>query len=156
MINLILWIATTLPSILSITVGGLFNNIYVALCLLSLLDGLVFLGFGLFMIRHVGIPLSRIFSILLKCFASCVPIIIVVALAKWYFGASSLLLIIIAAIGCIIYYGKLLKEDKVLRSTIMMVFRKAQSTVNSWSGRCLMQYNSSHAIAEGIEKWNSI
>ena len=130
-VNLILRIATTITSIISIIVGGLLNNIYVALCLLSLLDGLVFLGFGLFMIRHVGIPLSRIFSILLKCFVSCVPIIIVVALAKWCFGTSSLLLIITSAIGCIIYYGKLLKEDKVLQSTIMMVFRKVQSTVNS-------------------------
>ena len=130
-INLILRIAITITSIISIIVGGLLNNIYVALCLLSLLDGLVFLGFGLFMIRHVGIPLSRIFSILLKCFVSCVPIIIVVASAKWCFGASSVLLIIISSIGCIIYYGKLVKEDKVLQSTIMMVFRKVQSTVNS-------------------------
>ena len=47
---------------------------------------------------------------------------------KWYFGASSLLLIIISAIGCVIYYGILLKEDKVLQSTIMMVFRKAKTT----------------------------
>ena len=130
-INLILCIATTITSILSITVGGLLNNIYVALCLLSLLDGLVFLGFGLFMIRHVGIPLSRVFSILLKCFVSCTPIIIAISLAKFSLGVSSLLLIIIAAIGCIIYYGKLLKEDKVLQSTIMMVFRKVQSAVNS-------------------------
>lgn len=129
-INLMLCIATSITSILSITVGGLLNNIYVALCLLSLLDGLVLLGFGLFMIRHVGIPLSRIFSILLKCFVSCVPIIVVVALAKWYFRASPLLLIIIAAIGCIVYYAKLLKGDKVLQSTIMMLFRKVRSTVN--------------------------
>ena len=130
-INLILYIATTIISVLSIMVGGLLNNIYVALCLLSLLNGLVLFGFGLYMIRHVGIPLSKIFSILLKCFVSCVPIIIVVALAKWCFGASSLLLIIISAIGCIIYYGILLKKDKVLQSMIMMVFRKVQSAVNS-------------------------
>ena len=130
-INLTFRIATIITSFLSITVGGLLNNIYVALCLLSLLDGLVILGFGLFMIRHVEIPLSRIFSILLRCFVSCVPVIIIVASAKWYFGVSSLLLIIISAICCIIYYGILLKEDKVLQLTIMMVFRKAQSTINS-------------------------
>jgi len=127
-VNLILRIAITITSIVSITVGGLLNNIYVALCLLSLLDGLVLFGFGLYMIRCVGIPVSRIFSILLKCFVSCVPIIIVIALAKWYFGASSLLLIIISAIGGIIYYGILLKNDKVLRSTIIAVLRKTKST----------------------------
>jgi len=124
--NLILCIVITITSFISIAVGGLLNNVYVALCLLSLLDGLVFLGFGLFMIHHMGIPLSGIFRILLKCLVSCVPIIIVVALAKWCFGASSLLLIVISVIGCIIYYAKLLKENKVLRSIIMMFFRKVQ------------------------------
>ncbi|MFC1535276.1 oligosaccharide flippase family protein [Thermodesulfobacteriota bacterium] len=130
-LNLILRMATSITSILSITIGGLLNNIYVALCLFSLLDGLVLLGFGLFMICHVGIPLSRIFSILFKCFVSCLPIIILVALAKWYFGTSSPLIIIISAIGCIIYYAKLLKKDKVLQSTIMMLFRKVKPAESS-------------------------
>jgi len=130
-VGLILCIATTITSVVSITVGGMLNNIYVALCLLSLLDGLVLFGFGLYMIHCVGIPVSRIFSILLKCFVSCMPIIFAVALAKWYFGASSLLLIMISGIGGIMYYGILVKKNKVLRSTITAVFRKVRSTVNS-------------------------
>jgi lipopolysaccharide exporter len=128
-VSLFLYIATIITSFISITVGGLLNNVYVALCLFSLLGGLVFFGFGLFMICCVGLPLSRIFSILLRCFVSCLPIIIVVALAKWCFGVSPLLLIIISTIGCVIYYCIFLKEDKVLQSTIMLVFRKAKATV---------------------------
>lgn len=123
-INLMLRIAATITTILSVTIGGLLNNIYVALCLLSLLNGLVLFGFGLYMIHCVGIPVSRIFSILLKCFVSCVPIMIVVALAKWHFGASSLLLIILSVICGTIFYGILLKKDEVLRSRIMTIFRK--------------------------------
>jgi len=126
-VNLIVYIVTTIMSFISIMVGGLLNNIYLALGLFSLFNGLAFFGAGLLMIRFVGLPLSRIFSILLKCFVSCVPIIIVVALAKWYFSVSSLILIIITAIGCVIYYGKLLKDDKVLQSMITEVFRKAKS-----------------------------
>ncbi len=130
-VTLIFYIINIITVLISVTVGGLLNNIYVALCLLSLLDGLVFFGFGLLMFRFVGIPLSRIFSILLKCSASCVPIVIAIAMAKLYFRAPSPLLVIISAIGCVIYYGILLKEDKVLQSTIMMLFRKVQSSVNS-------------------------
>lgn len=126
-INLILYIVTTIMSFMSILVGGLLNNVYLALGLFSLLNGLTCLGTGLLMIHLAGLPLSIIFSILLKCFVSCVPIIIVVALAKWYFSASSLILIIISAIGCVIYYAKLLKDDKALQSMITTVFRKVKS-----------------------------
>lgn len=125
-ISLALCIATTITSFISITVGGWLNNVYVALCLLSLLDGLVLLGFSLLMIHHVGLSLLRILSMFFKCFVSCVPVILAIAVAKWCFNASSLLLIIISAGGCAIYYGLLVKEDKVLQSTIMTILRKAR------------------------------
>lgn len=125
-VMLILYTVTTIISFISIAVGGLLNNIYVALCLFSLLNGLALFGYGLLIISFVGIPLSRIFGILLKCFVSCAPVIIVIALAKLCFEVSSLLLIIISAIGCIIYYGKLLKEDKVLKSAIIGIFGKTE------------------------------
>jgi O-antigen/teichoic acid export membrane protein len=126
-VSLVLSIAATITSFVSIIIGGVLNNIYVALYLLSLLNGLVLFGFGLLMMVFAGLSLSRIFGILLKCFMSCVPIIIAVALAKYYFRVSSLLLIIISAVGCIIYYGILFKEDKVVRSMIMMVISKVKS-----------------------------
>lgn len=120
-------IVTTILSYISIIVGGLLNNIYLGLGLFSLFNGLAFFGAGLLMIRFVGLPLSRIFSILLKCFVSCVPIIVVVALAKWYFEVSSLCLIIIGTTASVIYYCILLKEDKVLQSMIIMALRKVKS-----------------------------
>ena len=124
--DLILRIAIAMTSILSITVGGLLNNVYVALCLLSLLDGLVLFGFGLYMIHCVGIHISQILSILMTCFVSCLPIIMVIAATKWYGGASSPFLIMISTIGGIIYYSMLLKNDKYLRSTIMAVIKKTK------------------------------
>ena len=124
-INLILCIVTTLTSIIAIVVGGLLNNIYVAISLLSLMHGLVMFCFGLYMIRHLGIPLLKIFDVLLKCFISCLPVISIIVLAKLVFGVSPLFLIIISGIGCVVYYGILLKENKFLQSTIMGFFRKA-------------------------------
>ncbi len=123
-VMLIFRFVITIISFISIMAGGLLNNIYVALGLFSLLNGLTLFGFGLLMIRFVGIPLSKIFGIFLKCLVSCTPVIIVIALAKWCLGASSLLLIIIGVIGCIVYYSKLIKEDKALQSTIMTVFKQ--------------------------------
>lgn len=125
-ISLFLYIATIITSFISITVGGLLRNVYVALCMLCLLDSLVFFVYGILLIGFAGISLLRIFGILLKCFISCIPIIIMIILAKYYFRLSPLFLIIISAIGCIIYYAILLKEDKVLRSMIMMFIRKVK------------------------------
>lgn len=130
-IKFFLYITTTVISFASITIGGLVNNIYVALCLFSLFNGLALFGFSLFIISFTGISLLRIFGILLKCFVSCLPVIVIIALAKLYFRVSPLLLIIISILSCIIYYGKLFVEDKVLQTTIMMIFRKKQATVNS-------------------------
>jgi hypothetical protein len=109
---------------ISIMVGGLLNNIYVALGLFSLFNGLALLGVGLLMFRLVGVPLSKIFGISSKCLVSCMPIIIVIALAKLCFGVSSLLLIIISVLGCMIYYGKLLKEDEDLRTIVTMILKR--------------------------------
>lgn len=122
--NLFLRIVTIITSFISITVGGLLKNVYISLSLLSLLDSLVFLGYGILLISFAGVALSRVFGILLKCFISCMPVIITVMLAKYCFRLSPLLLIIISVTGCIIYYAILLKEDKVLRSMIMMFIRQ--------------------------------
>ena len=123
-VSFILHIVIAITSFASVVVGGLLNNIYIALGLFSLLNGLSLFGFGLLMIHFAGVPLSKIFGVLLKCLMSCTPVITVIALTKWCFGASSLLLIIISAISCIVYYVKLMKDDKVLRSTIMTVFKR--------------------------------
>jgi len=128
-VNLILSVVRTLLSFIAITIGGLSHNIYLALALFSLFNGLASFGAGLFMIHLTGLPISRIFSILLKCFVSCAPIIAAIALAKWYFGVSILSLIIISVIGCIIFYAKLLKDDKALRSLVTSVFLNVTSSV---------------------------
>lgn len=120
----ILYLVIALTSCVSIVVGGLLNNIYVALGLLSLLNGLATIGFGLLMIFYVGIPWSRMFHILIKCLISCTPAIIVIAVAKWYLSSYPLLFITICGISCLAYYGILIKEDDVLRSTIMTIFKK--------------------------------
>ncbi len=122
--GLIINIANAVISFIAIIAGGLLTNIYLALSLLSLLSGLLFFTFGLLMIRFVGVPLSRIFAILLKCFLTCLPVIIVVAAVKWYFSASTLTILLVSFIGGTIYYAKLFKEDKLLQSTFLAVLGK--------------------------------
>jgi len=128
-VNLILSIVLTISSFISIMIGGLSHNIYLALALFSLFNGLASFGAGLFMIHCTGLPISRIFNILFRCFITCAPIIIALASAKWYFGVSFLSIIIISVIGCIIFYAKLLKDDKVLRSLVTSVFLNVMSYV---------------------------
>jgi len=124
--TLILHLVIIVISSVSIVVGGLASNIYIALGLFSLLNGLTTLGFGLLMFRFAGVSLSIIFAILSKCFVLCLPIVIVTALAKLCFGASPLVLIVISAISCAIYYSMLLKNDRVLQSAIIEILGKSK------------------------------
>ena len=116
---LILYILTTITSFLALIIGGLLNNVYIALCLLSLFHGFAFLGFGLLINKSAGMQPLRQFNILWKCFVSCVPIIIVAAFVKWYFYGSPLIIIIMSAIGC--------KKDKALQSTIVALVSKLKA-----------------------------
>ncbi len=129
-VMLIFYIVSIIMSGTSIIIGGLVNNIYAALYLFSLLNGLAILAFGLYMFRVNGVSLSRIFSMLLKCFISCMPAIGVIAVAKLFFEFSSLALIVIITICCVIHYGMFLKKDKVMQSTIQAFFRKGSPNQN--------------------------
>jgi hypothetical protein len=76
--------------------------------------------------RFVRLSLLKIFGILSKCFMSCIPMIVILVLTKYYFKFSSVFLIIISAVAFIIYYTLLLKKDELLRSMFMKIIRKVK------------------------------
>ena len=123
-VNFIFYLVLVIVSFISILIGGLFNNIYLSLGLFSLSNGLVYCGAGLLMMYFLEISFFRIFNFLLKCLLSCVIVIAIVALMKWYFNVSSLFLIVISIILSLAYYGILLKKNKTLQSAILMIFKK--------------------------------
>lgn len=120
----IFYVVTAVVGFISITAGGLLNNVYVGVGLLSLLNGIVVFALGLFMVHFVGLPVSEIMGDLSKCFISCLPVIIIIAIAKWYFMSPALPLIIISAFCCLVYYAMLFKRDRGLQSIIMGIFKK--------------------------------
>ena len=126
-LGLVLGVATTVATLMSIIVGGLLKNVYVSLCLLSVLGGLVFFGFGLRMFSLAGVSLSTIVKVLLEVLVSCGPTILAVAVARWCFGASTAILIAISVVGTALYYWRLWKRDMILRSAIMTILQKARS-----------------------------
>ena len=128
-LSLMLSAATAVTTLMSIIAGGLLNSVYMALFLLSVSGGLVLFGFGLGMFSLAGVSLSGIVRVLLKVLVSCGPIIVAVAVAKWWFGASTVILIAISVIGSAAYYWRLWKRDKDLRSTILTILRKAKPGV---------------------------
>ena len=121
---LVFHIVSIIVSGASVMIGGLANNVYVALCLFSLLNGLATLAFGLYMFKIGDVSLLKIFKMLSNCFVSCLPVISVIAAAKFFFDLSPLVLIAIITVSCMIYYGIYLKKDEVLRSAIQSVFKK--------------------------------
>lgn len=121
---LIFYIVSIIISAISIVIGGLANNIYIALSLFSLLNGVATIVFGLYMFRASGVSLSRIIGILSNCFASCLPVIAIITSVRLFFDFSNMVLIPIITVSCIVYYVIHIKKDEVLRSAIQSVFRK--------------------------------
>jgi uncharacterized membrane protein len=76
--------------------------------------------------RFIGLSLLKIFGILSKSFISCIPIVVILGLTKYYFKFSSVFLVIISVVAFIIYYILLLREDKLLRSMFMKIINKGK------------------------------
>lgn len=129
-VMLILQFVAIVISGASIIIGGLVSNIYLALVLFSLSNGIAFLGLSLYMFRLEGVSVPKTLVVLLKCFVSCAPVAIAIVLAKLCFSDFPLILIVTTVIGCAIYYGLLLKNDTVLQSTIIAVFKKEKPAQN--------------------------
>lgn len=111
-------------SIFSIAIGGLFENIYLSFLLLSLLNGLLYAGYGFFFINRAGLALSKIFKILWHSFILSLPVLIIVSSAKWYFRLSYLSVIAVSTVGTIIFFSMVLKQDAELRPLILEFLSK--------------------------------
>lgn len=122
--SLFLNITNIVIGILSITAGGLLNNIYISFFLLSVLSGLLYAAYGFWFMSLAGLSLSKILKIIWRFSVISSPVLIVVSLAKWGFRLSPLFIIAISCIGLIIFFSIELRRDEKIRSIAGDLFRK--------------------------------
>jgi len=116
-------IIVVLLTAISITVGGLTNNVYLSLVMMSFLSGLIYSFYGFWFMKYVGFTYVRILHTIGKTIMLALPLILALATSKWVLKFASSSLFIIAIIFTIFYYLIAVKHDEELYKRILKKIR---------------------------------
>ena len=121
---LIVEIIVLIFSIISIYIGAIYNNIYLAVGLLSILIGAVTLLYALLIFKFVLINPLSVVKIILKEIIYALPFIVPIFLAKYFLFSKSLLILLVALFSLIIHYIFIFYRDEELKSICFQLFYK--------------------------------
>ncbi len=117
-------IATITVSSISLTIGGILNNVYLSFVLFSLSNSLVYAVYGFWLMKHAGLKIITAFRIILKNFLICLPMIIAILAIKFLFSFSFLYICIISSLFLAILYSIIMITDHEGRKLLLMVLNK--------------------------------
>jgi len=117
-VNLIRRILNIIVVVVSMVIGGMYNNLYLALLILALLEGMVIGGTGFFMMRKIKFPLLVLIKKLLFYFGICISLGIILLTVRLWFDYSTFAILAIIGVCTTIYYTLVLYHDKELRSIV--------------------------------------
>ncbi len=131
--SLVLNIVIIVTRIISLLIGGIMNNARLALFIYAG-SGIIVYGYlSLAIMRHSGVPLSKMFKILLNNTLLFIPvgILLVVLLIL---GTNSWVLVGISGVILLIYYLYLIKNDARMLGFIMNLLRLRTNTIRKSIG----------------------
>ena len=111
-------IANIAVVVVSLVVGGIYNNFYLAILMLALLEGTVTGGAGLYMMRVIQFPLLFLLKKLLFYFGVCISMGIILLTVRLWLDYSTLTILATIGVSTTIYYALVLYHDKELRSIV--------------------------------------
>ena len=113
-----------ITSSLAIYIGGILNNIYIALLLLSLSTGFINLFFGLLIFQYLGISFRKILAIIIKYTFYSLPLSFLIFIIKYNYDTSKIEILTIAAFCIVIHYSFVLFTDNELSNSIKNILQK--------------------------------
>ena len=122
-------IANITVVIVSLVVGGIYNNFYMAILMMALLEGTVIGGAGLYMMRIVKFPLLLMIKKLLFYFGICISLGFILASVRLWIDYSTLTILIIIGFSTAIYYTLLLYHDNELRLIIFTYIKNIFTSI---------------------------
>jgi lipopolysaccharide exporter len=112
-------LSTRLISLIS---GGITGNILITLALFSLASILCYGFLTYWILVNTGVSLIRILLHLAKFTLYCIPMMVIIALAKWGLALNPIPILLLGAFTTILYYSILLKQDEGLKRTVKQLF----------------------------------
>ena len=113
-----------ITSSLAIYIGGILNNINIALLLLSPSTGFINLFFGLLIFQYVGISFRKILAIIIKYTLYSLPLSFLIFIIKYNYDTSKIEILTIGAFCMVIHYSFILFTDNELSNSIKNILQK--------------------------------
>jgi len=117
-VSLLRRIANVIVVVVALVVGGIYNNFYLAILMLVLMEGTVIGTTGLYMMHIIKFPLRILIKKLLFYFGICIFLGIIFSIVRLWLDYSTLTILAIIGVCATIYYTLILYHDKELRLAI--------------------------------------
>jgi len=104
---------------MSFIIGGYYNNIYLALFIYSTLQFLFISILGLYVLRILGISVTKLFKKIIYYVFICIILSVVLLFADYWTNSSLLPLFVVIGLCTVIYYFLVLYHDSYLRSMLI-------------------------------------
>jgi len=95
-------------------IGGILQDIYVALALFSISGVIVYAGLAMWNMRLADVPINYFFSILAKYFFTFLPVGLGFFFLKYFLRTSCMTIFFLSTLTIIIYYIIIIKKDPIL------------------------------------------
>lgn len=109
-----------LTRLLSLYIGGVWGNVYLALGLFSITGVFVYGGLSIWNMRLANVSPSLCLQVLMKYFLYFLPVGAGLLLLKLGCHASSLMLIVVSGIALVAYLFFVLRQDEALKKLVMV------------------------------------
>ena len=120
--------AIFLTRLISLYIGGVLGNVYIALGLFSITGVFVYGGLAAWNMKLAGVPTYLFFTPLIRYVLYFLPVGLGLFLLKFWYNASSYIVLFVSIITFIIYMIITMRQDTVLNKylSIMPFMRRAK------------------------------
>lgn len=123
-LGLILHVAILITRIFALAIGGLLDNVYLALGLFAGSGVLVYAGLTTWNMVLAGVSLCSWLRTLLQYGLYCLPAVAILLLLKLWCKADAWLIFVVSAIALLTYYAFILRRDTDLRRYLLSALLK--------------------------------
>jgi lipopolysaccharide exporter len=123
-ISLIFNIVLFVTRLVSLVIGGLLGNVFLALVLFSLSGVFSWMWFCIWLLNNSGVPLYKTAQIFVENLALSSPFLILMVIITYYTGTSVIAIVLIGVVMIGLYYVAALTKDKELLMFIRQTLEK--------------------------------
>lgn len=113
--------------LVSMFIGGTYNDFYLALVLLTIFNCIITMGFGLYMMHIIEFPFMKVSKKLFYCYYSSFFLGFILIMFKLWIDINIILLLLLSFISIVIYYFIVIYFDNEVRGIVLGLFKTTKA-----------------------------